>query len=264
MLDLIRSALAQRSLIIQLTRRDMSSSYSGSVVGNAWIIVDPVIYVVLTLVFFQFAIKGGDTGGVPYVAWVLPQIIVWTFISTVVNSSVNAVKEYSFLLRHKTFDMRLTTVIKILSGTLVHVLLMVVVLMALVAFLGVRIGFQTLGLFYYFLSMVALLLALGWLLSSLGVFWKDMRNIVGIFLQVQFWVSPIFWEPERFPKPVAFVMYLNPFYYPIHGYRQSILLSDFGPHFWIASIYFWALVLVLLWAASKVFFRLSRSFGDAV
>jgi lipopolysaccharide transport system permease protein/teichoic acid transport system permease protein len=83
-------------------------------------------------------------------------------------------------------------------------------------------------------------------------------------LQVGFWMSPIFWEPSRFPAPVAFIMYLNPFFYPINGYRKSLLLDDFGVSFPIATLYFWSLVGLLLFFGSRVFRRMSNDFGDVV
>ncbi len=258
------SLLLHRRFLVELTRRDVTAAYSGSVVGSLWVIVDPLIYVMLTLLFFQFAIRGADTGGVPYVAWVMPVIIFWTFINTVLGSSINAVREYSYLMRHTSFDMRLAMLIKIFSASFVHAILMVIVLLALALLLKVPMTWHTFALFYYYACACLLLLAMGWMLAALGVFWKDMRNLVSIFLQLEFWLSPIFWEPERFPKPVAILMYMNPLYYPIHGYRASVLSTDFGPQFWIVTAYFWILTVVLLWFSSRIFTRLSKSFGDVL
>lgn len=264
MIEFFGKLLVNRQLLVKLTRRDLTAAYSGSVAGNIWVIVDPLVYVLLTLVFFQFAIRGIDTGGAPYVAWVLPAIILWTFVNAVLSSSVGAIREYGYLLRHRSFDMRLVAVIKLLSASFVHVLLMLVIVLALALFLRVPPSLQTLGLLYYYFAMCCLLLAMSWGLAALGAFWKDIRSLLSIFLQVEFWVSPIFWEPERFPKPVAIVMYVNPFYYPLHGYRQAILSADFGSHFWVMTLYFWLLVAGLCWFSSRVFGRLSRSFGDVL
>lgn len=264
MFEFLRRSFSNRWLLLQLTRRDIVAVYSGAVGGNLWLIVDPLVYIGLTVVFFQFAIKGVDTAGVPYVAWVLPSIILWTFVTAVLGSSVGAIREYAYLLRHRTFDMRLVTLVKALSAAWVHILLMVILLFILVMFLGVRPTWKIVWLLYYFVAICSLLIGLSWLISALGTFWKDIRNLVSVFLQIEFWISPIFWEPERFPKVVATIMYLNPFYYPIHGYRQTILAADFGPHFWAMTVYFWTMVGALSWFASWVFSRLSRSFGDVL
>jgi ABC-type polysaccharide/polyol phosphate export permease len=264
MRDFFKSLLSHRRLVFALTRRDLTAAYSGSVAGNIWVVVDPLVYVALTLLFFQFAIRGGNTGGAPYVAWVLPVIIFWTYINTVLSSSVGSVREYGYLLRHRTFDMRLIAVIKVLSASFVHLVLMAIVLFAVSVWLGVKVNLHTAAIVYYYFAMCSLLVAMSWVLSALGTFWKDMRNLLSIFLQLEFWVSPIFWEPDRFPKPIALIMYLNPFYYPIRGYRASVLSQDFGGYFTILSAYYWILVIVLLWFGSRVFTRLSRSFGDVL
>lgn len=258
------SATKNLNLMFRLALRDISSAHTGSVLGNAWILVDPLFNIVLTLVFFQFAMKGAGNSDVSYVAWVLPQIIFWTFISNVVNSTVGSVKEYSFLMRHVTFDMRLIVLIKILGFTIIHIVLITIVLFSLRIFFDIKFGLYTLNLGYYFLSMCILLLAIGWIISSLGVFWKDIRNIVSIVIQLEFWISPIFWEPDRFPRAIEILMYINPFYYPIHGYRVSVLGADFGTHFWYATSYYWLIVLVLIFIGNYLFTKLSPQFGDAV
>ena len=112
--------------------------------------------------------------------------------------------------------------------------------------------------------MCALVVGISWIISSLSVFWKDIRSIVAILLQAGFWVSPIFWEPSSFPKPIAFFMYANPFFYPINGYRKSIIMADFGVSFLGFTVYFWGLVALLLYVGSRLFTRLSRQFGDAL
>ena len=264
MISFLKHAYRQRNLLLLLAQRDLTTAYSGSVIGNIWVLIDPLVYVALTIFFFQFAIRGVATDGVPYVAWVLPAILFWTFLSVFVSSSINSVSEYGYLLRHSTFDMRLVALIKLISASFAHVVLMLVSITAIVLFLDIQVTWRIFALTYYFVAMCCLLTAVAWVLSAFGTFWKDIRNLVSILLQVEFWVCPIFWEPDRFPKPIAILMYLNPFYYPIHGYRQSILSADFGDHFVLLTLYFWVLVGGGLWLASRVFQHLSKSFGDVL
>jgi ABC-type polysaccharide/polyol phosphate export permease len=264
MLDFIRSAFLRRRILLQLTKRDLLSSHHGSVLGAFWVLIDPLAYIALTIFFFQFAIRGGQETGVSYIAFVLPQIVFWTFASSAIVASVSMIREYSFLLRHRNFDMRLVALIKMLSAAAVHFVLLAVVLISLTLHSDISLSLRTLSIAYFFGAMCALLLALCWIVSSLGVFWKDIRGIVGILVQVGFWISPIFWEPSRFPAPVAFIMYANPFFYPINGYRKSIIMADFGAPFWGFTLYYWCVVGLLLYAGSRLFSRLSRTFGDVL
>lgn len=264
MLDFVRNAVAHRRILVQLAKRDMVSSHHGSVLGAFWVLLDPLAYIALTLCFFQFAIRGGEDSGRSYVASVLPQIIFWTFASSVITSSVAMIREYGFLLRHRNFDMRLVALIKVQSAAAVHFTLLIIVMMFLAIRSELRIGWSTLAMMYYFFAMCALVVGLAWVISSLGVFWKDARGLVSILVQLGFWVSPIFWEPGRFPAPIAFAMYANPFFYPINGYRKSMEMADFGVSFWGFSLYYWCLVGGLLYLGSRIFSRLSRSFGDVL
>jgi ABC-type polysaccharide/polyol phosphate export permease len=262
MKQLIHSIINHWELIGKLIKRDLISSYSGSIIGRAWLIIDPIVYILITLVFFQFAVGGAPTSGVPYVAWVLPAIIFWTFLSSAINSSIGSVKEYSFLLRHKNFDLRSICLIKLCSAAFIHIVLMSALMIILVIFMNVGVGIKTITLLYYFFSMCMLLIAINWLLSALAVFWKDIKYLVSIFLQVEFWISPIFWEPDKFPKWIALIMYINPFYYPMHGYRQAVMLQNFGDNFIWLTIYFWLLTGTLLVISSYLFNKLSKAFGD--
>jgi ABC-type polysaccharide/polyol phosphate export permease len=264
MREYLRNAFLHRQILLQLTKRDLLSAHHGSVLGAAWVLIEPLAYIALTLCFFQFTIKAEVKSGVSYVAWVLPQIVFWTFATSTLSSSIQMVREYSFLLRHRKFDMRLVALIKLGSSAVVHITLLTFVMGFLALYSGVNLSFQMIAIVYYFFSMCALLLALAWIISSLGVFWKDVRGIVSILLQAGFWISPIFWEPDRFPRPIAVVMYANPFFYPINGYRKSIIMTDFGVSFWGFTLYYWCIVVLLLYLGSRLFDRLSPAFGDVL
>ncbi|WGD55357.1 ABC transporter permease [Bradyrhizobium sp. CB1650] len=264
MLGLVRSAFLNRRILWQLIKRDLFAAHHGSVLGALWVLIDPLAYIALALCFFQFAVKGGEDAGVSYVAWVLPLIVLWTFVSAAISSATAMVREYSFLLRHRNFDMRLVAWIKVSSAALVHFVLLAVVLIFLIVHSRLPVGWPMLALVYYFFAICAFITAVDWIISALGVFWKDVRGIVSILLQVGFWISPIFWEPSRFPAPVAFVMYANPLFYPMNGYRKSIIMADFGVSFWGFTFYYWAVIGVLLYFGSRLFNRLSRSFGDVL
>jgi lipopolysaccharide transport system permease protein/teichoic acid transport system permease protein len=59
-------------------------------------------------------------------------------------------------------------------------------------------------------------------------------------------------------------MYANPIFYPMNGYRKSIIMTDFGVPFWWFTLHYWCLVGLLLYVGSRLFTRLSRTFGDVL
>ena len=112
-----------------------------------------------------------------------------------------------------------------------------------------------------------LALAFGYLTSAIHVFFKDMAQIVSICLQFGMWLSPIMYQETMFSTDypwIVTVLKLNPFYYIVAGYRDSILTGNW---FWerpTLTVYFWVVTLVIGFAGLKVFKRLRPHFSDVL
>ena len=102
---------------------------------------------------------------------------------------------------------------------------------------------------------------------SINVFFKDMAQIVGICLQFGMWLAPIMWSPTMFPGAPAWLeqlLKINPIYYLVTGFRDSMLTGDF---FWerpMLSLYFWTVTIILFLAGLKVFKRLRPHLSDVL
>ena len=102
------------------------------------------------------------------------------------------------------------------------------------------------------------------------VFFKDMRQIVNILLQIGVWATPIMWNiespqmAERLSPVIMNLLKLNPMYYIVQGYRNS-LINKVG--FWETpklTIYFWVFTVVVLWLGTAIFKRLRPHFADVL
>jgi ABC-type polysaccharide/polyol phosphate export permease len=117
---------------------------------------------------------------------------------------------------------------------------------------------------YYLFALSVLLISAGWLTSSIYLFFPDIKNILSIFTRIMFFVTPIFWKMEGLPASSQFVLKLNPIYYIVNGYRDSLLNHR---AFWespLVTIYFWSVCLVFLVAGVAVFKKLRPHFADVV
>ncbi len=251
-------------IILFLSRKEVFKANTGSILGPLWVFIDPIVYVLLVVFFFQFALKGGaEQSSVPFVAWILPSIVLFTFISNLVNSSVSAIRDHSYLLRHN-IDVRFITLVKMFSLLIVHIFLLVVLLGILNIVFKIPLTINTLNLAYYLITLLLLLIPLTWIISSVGIFSNDFKYVISIIMQVEFWICPIFWEYSKFPGPLAIIMQANPFYYSIRGYRASVLGEDFGPHFFYHTVYTWTLIFILFYVGSRIILSLKDEFGENV
>lgn len=94
-----------------------------------------------------------------------------------------------------------------------------------------------------------------------------MAQIVGIALQFGMWMTPIMWDPtmfKDFPVKVEKIMKLNPVYYVVVGYRDSILRGNYFFERPGLTIYFWAVTIVLLFIGLRLFNKLRPHFSDVL
>ena len=103
--------------------------------------------------------------------------------------------------------------------------------------------------------------------SAVTVFFRDMKEVVGILLQIGMWVTPIMWNFEtmvQIPGWAITVLKLNPMYYIVSGYRNA-LINHIG--FWEdmgLTVYFWVVTAVILFLGTTVFKRLRPHFADVL
>jgi teichoic acid transport system permease protein len=247
--------------ILFLSWDDFISAYRGSFLGGVWGLVEPMFYICLTFFFFQFVMAGSAARGHPYATFVLPVMLAWMVVSSGIQSSVSAIFQYRGFL-HEAFDMRALAIVKLLPIFCIHVLMLGVLCAFFVATRQVG-GLSPVFLAYAMLCLTSVLTGVFWLLMSIAPFIKDMKNIVGIILQFGFWVVPIFWERSQFPGVLSWIMFFNPFYYPLETYRVAFLgLRDSS--FLVETIYFWTVCITLLYFGNKFYRRGRVHFGDVV
>jgi lipopolysaccharide transport system permease protein/teichoic acid transport system permease protein len=129
---------------------------------------------------------------------------------------------------------------------------------------GISPSLYWLQALYYLVAVLFLVLGLSWLLSSLGVFVKDIAHVIAIFLRFGFWLTPIFWNIDMIPERFQIYLKINPIFYIVQGYRESFI---YKVPFWehpVYAVYFWGLSCVILVLGILVFRRLRPHFADVL
>jgi teichoic acid transport system permease protein len=109
-------------------------------------------------------------------------------------------------------------------------------------------------------------LALSYATSAIAVFFRDLMQIVNIFLQVGMWATPILWNISLLDnEPILQgIVKLNPVYYVVNGYRNAMFDRTW---FWqdlSGTIYFWAVTAVFFVFGTTIFKRLKVHFADVL
>lgn len=252
-----------RTTIWELSKNDCKARFASSALGIVWSFMQPLLNVFVLWFVFQIGFKSMPVDDIPFIVWYIPAFLSWNFFSEAVGQSTDSLISYSYLLRKVNFDVPMIPLIKIISASLIHVAFIVFIVLINLVY-GRMPTVYFVQMLYYFICVFCLSASLGWLLSALNVFLRDIANLVALFLQVGFWMTPLFWNPAGLSSTMQFILKFNPMYYVCMGYRESTI-SSIG--FWqhpIQTVYFWLVVIVIFVSGTTIFRRLQPHFADVL
>jgi teichoic acid transport system permease protein len=115
--------------------------------------------------------------------------------------------------------------------------------------------------------MVVLVTALSFVTAPLIIFFRDLGQIMNIVLQFGMWLTPIMWSVDNLPAGMGIfvnIFKLNPMYYIVQGYRNSMIYNVMFYDNILQTVYFWCVILVLAVVGSVIYKRLKPHFADVL
>ena len=273
-LDIPKSIIKNSGLLFSLGKNDFKQKFAGSYLGVIWAFVQPIITVLVYWFVFQMALNVGTQStkeGIeaPYVLWLLGGLVPWFFFSDALQSGASALLSYRYLVKKVVFEVSILPVVKVFSGLYVH-LFFVCFTLLMYAVYGFFPTIYLIQLPYYFFAMLFMSLGLVYFCAALTAYFRDMTQLISIGLSVLVWMTPIMWNLNgmqsagRVGGPLLLILQLNPMFYIVQGYRDSLL-----DHVWFferpwLSLYFWGFSIVSFLIGTRVFAKLEPGFADVL
>ena len=96
------------------------------------------------------------------------------------------------------------------------------------------------------------------------VFFRDLSQIISIVIQIGNWVTPIMWSFTLLSPKIRWIMYINPMFYIVQGYREALI-----NHVWFFEMpyqttAFWLLVIGMIGFGMIIFNKLKVHFADVL
>ncbi|KAF6621083.1 ABC transporter permease [Paenibacillus sp. EKM102P] len=262
-LTLFKEFYNSKGLILKLAKNDFWAKYASSQLGILWAFVQPLMTIIVYWFIFEIGFRVVPLNNIPYILWLMCGLIPWFFFSEALGNSTNSLIEYSYLVKKVVFKVSILPSIKIISALFVHVFFMAFLLY--VYFLhGYEPTIYMLQLFYYLFALCFLLLGLSYITASCVIFFRDLNQIVAIILQFGIWLSPILWQPSLFPAKYLTLLKLNPMYYIVEGYRDSLVSEVW---FWQKpemTLYFWCVSFIVFLVGALFYKKLKPHFADVL
>ena len=256
-----------RRLIIKLAGNDFKRRYAGSYMGVIWAFVQPLVTILLYYFVFGTIMKGARSSGsdVPFALFLTCGMVPWFFFSEALSSGTHALLEYSYLVKKVVFKISVLPMIKIFAALITH-LFFVALLMILAVLLGYYPNMYWIQLIYYTACTFILTLAICYTTCSLIVFVRDLGQLIGVFLQILVWATPIMWDLsalQNHPMLVT-ILKLNPVFYIVNGYRGAVYRKEWFFQDFFSTVYFWIFTVIVFGFGTLVFKRLKVHFADVL
>ena len=254
----VRSVAENHKLMSSMVRRDILARYRGSFGGSLWTILNPLLLMSTYYFVFGQILKTQVEGG-SYIAYFLAGILPWLAFSDAVGRSPTIMLEYRSFVKKLVFPLEILPMNLVIAGAVTEAIGLAIFL------LGLLVTRHSLPMSILWLPVMVvpqLLWTVGlcWFLAALGVFVRDLGQIMGFILTAWFFLTPICYEESKL-RAITILNY-NPIFVLVRGYR-AILLEHHAPEaeplFWLSAA---GLVLALLGYAW--FHRLRRSFADVI
>lgn len=264
--SLARSLARNRELLVRLAGREYATRFRGSIIGLAWAVLTPLLLaIVYTFVFagvFKLRWAGTESDAVPsFAVYMMVGLAVHGMMVECLSrapglilSNVNYVTKVVFPLEILSFAILLPAV----AAALITILIVVGMNFALTGRLHATILLTPLILGPYSLFVVSLTM----IISAVGVYLRDLSQIVGLIIPLLLFLSPVFYPMEAVPPAMRELMAFNPLTFPIEQMRV-IIIEGKWPN-WTGLAIYTFLSLPALWVAYGAFQRLRKGFADVI
>jgi lipopolysaccharide transport system permease protein len=256
----LRALWQYRELLYFLVWRDIKVRYKQTVLGVAWVVLQPVLAtLIFTVVFGQLAKM--PSGELPYPVFAFVGLLPWNYFASALNRAGTSLVNNTHLIT-KVYFPRLVIP---LAGTIVGLVdfgISFLVLLVLMLVYGITPGWLVLTLPLFLLMAICTALGVSLWLSALGVRFRDVNYLLPFLVQVWMYATPVVYPASLFPERWRFLLGLNPMAGVVEGFRWALTGSGEAPGA-LLLVSLAAILFVLV--SGLVFFRSTeRTFADVI
>ena len=251
-------------LIWEMTRREIMDRYTGQLLGSMWAIGIPLltmgVYVAALLILFQSRLPGQDSS-FGYAVYVLAGLAPWLAVQEALGRGATAISGNANLVKQIVFPNQVLP-LRVALGVLPTLIIGLVVVGGLAA-IGRLGSWSSIPLLVVAIACHLMMTAgLVYSLAALGVFVRDIRDIVTVLLTIGMFLQPIFYGPGVAPRALEAVFYSSPISYLIWCYRDALVYGEVTqPIAWLIAP---LLSLVLFLFGYRLYRMLQPAFGNVL
>jgi lipopolysaccharide transport system permease protein len=260
----IRSIIEHRGLLMSLVRREIESKYRATSLGFLWMVIYPLMMIgVYTFVFAGvFGSRwGSGKDWTDFVPMLYCGLIMYSVFAETVGKAPFVIVNNPNYVKKVVFPLELLPLASLLSSIFNASIGFILLLLLTLLFKG-SLHWTLLLAPFAFLPLILFTIGISWLFAALGVFFRDIEQLIGILLSVLMFLSPVFYSIESVPPIAHKLLLINPLTYPIDELRNLVLLGNMPQwKLWFINT---SLGAIFAWLGLWVFERSRPAFADVV
>lgn len=266
-MSLADSLWRNRQLIIQMSKREIVGRYKGSVMGLAWSFFNPVFMLVVYTFVFSEIFKsrwggaGADGSKTEFAVLLFVGMIVQGFFAEMLNRAPSLILNNINYVKKVVFPIEILPIAAMISTLFHSVVSLCVLLIAFFTFNGF-LHWTIIFIPFVLFPLVVITIGLSWMLSSLGVFLRDVGQTIVIVTTILMFLSPVFYPVTAVPEQFRPFIMANPLTFIIEQSR-NILIWGFQPD-WIGLLNYSLVAFVVFFLGYVWFQKTRKGFADVL
>ena len=249
-----------RELLYFLTWRNIKVRYSQTIVGIAWVVIQPLLATAIFSVIFGKFLKL-PSKDFPYVVVVFCAFLSWNMLANSISKAGNGLVMSRGLIT-KVYFPRLLIPVAITAENLVDFCLSTVIFFIILFLYKITLIANLIFLPFFVLLLLMLVLGMSFWLSALDVKYRDVHHIIPFIIQIWFYSSPVAYITGIIPEKWILLYALNPIVGIIDGFRWCFLGSAKFLEFTLPiSI---VVTMIIFITGTIYFYKTEKTFADII
>ncbi len=255
----IKEIFNYKQLISSLVFRDLADRYKRSSLGFLWAVIEPLGHMAIYTVIFSIIIRLNIED---YPVFLLCGILPWIYFSKSLIYSTESITKDSHLVKKIYFPREVLPISSVLARLVNFIISLIILEVFLVLFRNVNGVSALFWILAVILAQTIFSIGLALILSSLNVYFQDVKLILEFVALIWFYATPVFYPISMVPEKLRPFYILNPMAGIISSYRNIILenQSPANMEFFIAAL----MSFLTLFIGIFVFEKLNRRIGELI
>jgi lipopolysaccharide transport system permease protein len=262
---LLSSLKTNRSLIYNLIKREVIGRYRGSVMGLLWSFFNPVLMLIVYTFVFSVVFKarwaGGTDSRTEFALVLFAGLMVYNLFAECLNRSPSLVLGNVNYVKKVVFPLEILPIVAMGSAAF-HLLISLFVWLI---FYSMFFGIPQVTILLFPVALIPFLLMIlgfSWFLASVGVYLRDVTQIIGIMTTALMFLSPIFYPISALPEKYQLFMHFSPLTFIVEQARDVMIWGK-GIHWSNWAIYM-LLSTSIAWLGFAWFQKTRKGFADVL